>query len=373
MFVAARRVVASWSFVVHRKLFLMSTSVNSTAAAVDPAAHFVSVLLPIRNEEAHIVQCLNSIQTNDWPADRMEIIVIDGMSSDRTREIVSEMAQQDERIRLVDNSHGSVPFAMNIGIRAAKGDIIIRVDGHAEVTSTFIRHSVEQLVQRPECWCVGGPIESINETVIGKIIAAAMSCPVGVGNSRFRTGNFEGYVDTLAFGAYWKWVFDRVGMFDEELVRNQDDELNARILEQGGKIYLSPAIQSRYFPRTSLKKLWRQYYQYGVWRIRTLQKRGSARLRYLIPMVFVATAILFLALAVAFPGMRPLTAAFAAIYMAGLLAGAVMVSRRTGLAGLLVSPVVFAILHFSYGFGSLFGIIWFGFLRHTTLTHGLSR
>ena len=200
-----------------------------------------------------------------------------------------------------------------------------------------------------------------------------MSCPVGVGNSRFRTGGYEGYVDTLAFGAYWKWAFEKAGMFDEELVRNQDDELNARIIEQGGKIYLSQSIRSRYFPRASLKKLWKQYYQYGVWRIRTLQKRGRASLRYMIPMFFVVAAGIALLSGIMSPTLRPLAICFWAAYIAALITGAVMVGRREGFRGFLLSPVVFSILHFSYGLGSLFGIYWFALLGHKTLTHGLSR
>ncbi|MCA9049013.1 MAG: glycosyltransferase family 2 protein [Planctomycetaceae bacterium] len=334
---------------------------------------FVSLVIPVRNEASHIRQCLNTIAGNDWPPERMEIIVVDGMSTDSTRDVIGELAARDDRIQIVDNPHQSVPFAMNIGIRAARGEIVIRVDGHAEVASDFIRHSVEQLLQHSDCWCVGGPIQSVNENLMGRIIAASQSCPVGVGNSRFRTGNYEGYVDTLAFGAYWKWVFEKIGLFDEELVRNQDDELNARLREAGGKIWLSSRIQSRYFSRTSLLKLWRQYYQYGVWRIRTLQKRGTASVRYLIPMFFVSAVLLTALVAAAFPVLRIPAIVFAVAYMTALLSGAAMVARRTGPAGFLLSPMVFAILHFSYGFGSLFGILWFSVLRRRTLTHGLSR
>jgi glycosyltransferase involved in cell wall biosynthesis len=331
------------------------------------------VLVPIRNEAGHIEDCLQSLLNSDWPAERMEILVIDGMSDDQTPAIVADISQRDSRVRMIQNPQRAVPFAMNKGIREAAGDIVVRVDGHAEVEPLFVRNSVEQLLQRPECWCVGGVIESINNTIIGRVIAAAMSCPVGVGNSRFRIGGYEGYVDTLAFGAYWKWAFEKAGMFDEELVRNQDDELNARILEQGGKIYLSQSIRSRYFPRTSLRKLWKQYYQYGVWRIRTLQKRGSASLRYMIPMVFVLTAVLALVVGAASPTLRPFALGFGVAYVLALGAGALMVARREGVFGLLLSPLVFAILHFSYGIGSLFGVYWFGLRGRRTLTHGLSR
>ena len=358
----------------------MSTTVSfQDAAPATPAETttnkppFVSVIVPIRNETGYIDGCLNSILQSDWSAEQMEVLVIDGMSTDDTVETVTQIAMQDQRIRLLQNPKMVQTCAMNIGIREAKGSIIIRVDGHAEVSPDFIRRSVNELVERPECWCVGGVVETINDTRIGRIIAASTSCPVGVGNSRFRVGGDAGYADTVPFGGYWKWVFDQIGFFDEELARNEDDELNARLIENGGKIYLNPNIKSRYFSRSSFQKLWKQYYQYGLWRIRTIQKRGSASLRYLVPMCFVMAVIVAVTAAVVSPAMRPFSVAFALMYLTGLLAGAILVARKTGLAGLLISPLVFAILHFSYGLGSLFGIFWFAILGRRTMNHGLSR
>lgn len=334
---------------------------------------FVSVVVPIRNETGYIDGCLNSILQSDWPADRMEVLVVDGMSTDDTVATVTRMAEQDSRIRLLENPKKVQTSAMNIGIQEAKGSIILRVDGHAEIQSDYIRKSATELMTRPECWCVGGVVETVNETRIGRIIAASQSCPVGVGNSSFRIGGEAGYADTVPFGGYWKWVFDKIGSYDEELARNEDDELNARLIENGGRIFFNPEIKSRYFSRSSLHKLWKQYYQYGVWRIRTIQKRGSASLRYLVPLCFVVAVMIAVSGAAMFPALRPFSAGFGALYLAGLLVGAVMVSRKTGLVGFLISPLVFAILHFSYGIGSLFGIFWFSVLGHRTVTHGLSR
>ncbi|MEZ6125914.1 MAG: glycosyltransferase family 2 protein [Planctomycetaceae bacterium] len=334
---------------------------------------FVSVILPVRNESRFIGNCLDSILCSDWPTDRMEVLVVDGMSTDDTADLVREFAVRDPRVRLIENPQKVQTIAMNIGIREAAGEIILRVDGHAEVLPDFVKNSVQQLKDHPDCWAVGGIVETVNETWIGRIIAAAVSCPVGVGNSRFRIGNYEGYVDTAPFPAYWSWVFDRIGGFDEELVRNEDDELNARLHEHGGKIWLSPSVRSRYFSRSTVRKLWKQYYQYGLWRIRTIQKRGSASLRYLVPMVFVSLVILATVGAILLPEARPWWAACAATYLLALLAGAVMVFRRTGLSGLLLAPLIFAVLHFSYGLGSLFGVCWFGLLGHKTASHGMSR
>lgn len=334
---------------------------------------FVSVIVPIRNEREYIQNCLTSILKSDWPADQMEVLVIDGASDDGTIEIVQAIAKNDSRLKLMHNPRRIQTVALNLGIDAAVGDMVLRVDGHAEVEPDFVSQSVKALVDHPECWCAGGMVETVNDTVLGKVIAAATSCPIGVGNSQFRIGTFEGYVDTVPFPIYWKWVFDRIGNFDEELVRNEDDELNARVVEHGGKIYLTPAIRSRYFSRSSFAKLWKQYYQYGVWRIRTVQKRGSASVRYLVPLAFVMCVILSLTMAAIFPVTAIWVAGCAALYFVGLLVGAMMVSRRTGWFGFVTSPIVFAILHFSYGLGSLFGVFWFSILRHRTLSHGMSR
>ena len=338
----------------------------------------VSIILPIRNEADFMERCLDSLLASDYPTDRIEILVVDGMSHDGTREIVQRRAADQTRIRLFDNPAGIVPHAMNRGIREAHGEIVIRVDGHATVAPDFIRRNVEELRARPEVWCVGGPVETVNTTCVGCAIAGAMSSPIGVGNALFRLGNFEGYVDTLAFGAYWRWVFERIGLFDEELVRNQDDELNLRVILAGGKIYMTPRIRSAYFPRTSLGKLARQYFQYGFWRIRTIQKhRQPATLRQIVPLAFVLGWVGLLGAALVYHPLVWALAAYAALYGLGLLAGALDVFRRVGWRAALLAPAAFALMHFGYGLGSLKGLVWFVILRRGPATrpeeHALSR
>lgn len=332
--------------------------------SAEPSKPFVSVVLPIRNEADFIERCLRSLLANDYPADRFELLVVDGQSDDGTRAIVQRLAAAEPRIRLLDNPQRIVPHAMNRGIREARGEIILRVDGHADVPPDFIRRNVEELQAHPEAWCVGGPVETVNETPIGRAIAGAMTSRVGVGNALFRLGNYEGYVDTLAFGAYRRWVFDRIGLFDEELVRNQDDELNLRIILAGGRIFMTPRIHSRYYPRTSLRKLAKQYFQYGFWRIRTIQKhRQPATLRQVVPLAFVLALILLAVAALLYPPAVWLLATYLGVYLLGLLAGTVDVGRRTGWRAALLAPVVFVILHFGYGLGSLKGVVWFLILR----------
>ncbi len=324
----------------------------------------VSILVPCRNEASFIQACIESILFSDYPADRMELLVLDGMSTDGTRENVRTAERNDPRIRLLDNPKRVVGPAMNLGIQAAKGEVILRVDGHATVPVDFVRKNVEVLEEHPEAWCVGGAIETVSEHYTGKVIAAAMTSPVGVGNARFRLGDYEGPVDTVAFGAYRKWVFDKIGFFDEELVRNQDDELNMRILKAGGTIWMSRRIRSTYYSRTGPLKLWRQYFQYGFWRVRTLMKhRRPATIRQILPMLFVIGLLVLLAAAVMWPSTTILLAGFLCLYAVGLLLGAMGVGRRLGWKVAALVPAVFAILHFAYGFGGLWGGIRFVFLR----------
>jgi succinoglycan biosynthesis protein ExoA len=325
---------------------------------------FVTVILPVRNEADFIERCLRSICDQDYPADRMELLVMDGMSTDGTREIVSRMASVDSRIRLLDNPGKAVATAMNNGIRAAKGDLFTRIDGHAIVDPGFLRQSVQCLKDHPEAWVAGGPIETVGEGRLGEAIAAAMSSPVGVGNSRFRTGGFEGWVDTLAFGTHHCWVVNRVGFFDEELVRNQDDDFNQRIRQADGKIWLSSTIRSRYYSRSSFTKLWRQYFQYGFWRIRTLQKhRRIGALRQLAPMTFVTGILLLGLVSLVWPPAGWLLGAGLAAYGLAILIGAVVAARTVRWSCLPAIFLSFVILHFSYGLGSLWGLVRFGLFR----------
>ncbi|MFB0525691.1 MAG: glycosyltransferase, partial [Phycisphaerae bacterium] len=321
---------------------------------------FVSIIMPIRNEAAFIEQAIKSILHQDWPAEKMEILVVDGRSDDDTREIVEELSQADHRVKMLDNPRRIVPTGINIGLKAMQGDLFIRVDGHAEVAPDFVRKSIQCLREHPDAWVVGGYIETVANDYIGKVIASAMRSPIGVGNSRFRLGNYEGWVDTLAFGTHHKWIVEKIGYFDEELVRNQDDEFNLRINLAGGKIWMSKSIKSKYFPRGSLGKLWRQYFQYGFWRIRTLQKhKRPATFRQLVPLLFALSLLLW-----GFAGLfwRPfwiLLTIETALYLMGLLAGAFGVGRKFGWQYALPAPLVFAILHFGYGLGSLWGVIRF--------------
>jgi glycosyltransferase involved in cell wall biosynthesis len=325
---------------------------------------FVSVIIPCRNEKDFIERCICSVLASDYPVDRLEVIVVDGLSTDGTDASVARIAEKDSRVTLLHNPQKVMPVAMNTGISRAKGAIIIPLGGHTEVAGDFVLQSVKTLTEDNKAWCVGGPIESISPNYIGRAIAAAMSSPFGVGNAMFRLGDFEGYVDTVAFGAYWRWVFDKIGLFDEELVRNQDDELNYRLILHGGKILMTPRIRSKYFTRNSLKKLWQQYFQYGFWRIRTMRKhKCPATIRQTVPLLFVLLLFGFLFAGMIWQPFWWLLLTELALYALALLLGIFDVGVKSGFRYALLAPLIFVILHFAYGLGGIWGIIRFVVLK----------
>jgi glycosyltransferase involved in cell wall biosynthesis len=321
----------------------------------------VTVIMPIRNEAAFIERSLGAVLAQDYPADLLEVLVVDGMSDDGTRDTVVPMLERRPKSRLLDNPERIVPTAMNIGLAEATGDVIVRVDGHAVVEPDYVSQCI-QVLDEKRADCVGGSIRTVSTTATAQAIAEAMGSPFGVGDARFRTTHDRSmWVDTLAFGAYKREVFDRVGLFDEELVRNQDDEFNYRLRAAGGRIWLDPRIRSTYYARSTFRSLWRQYYQYGYWKVRVFQKvPGSAQLRHWVPPLFALAVLGGLLGAVLIPVLRvPYLGGLFVYTMANLVSSALVAARR-GWRHLLRLPFVFATLHLSYGLGFWRGVLRFG-------------
>lgn len=320
---------------------------------------FISVLIPVRNEEKFIKKCLDSLLNQTVTLDTYELLIIDGQSDDKTREIVQDYCIKYKNVRLLDNPRRIAPTAMNIGIKEAKGDIIIRVDGHSFVSSNFLEMNLKAL-KESDATCVGGPITTIASDETAEVISLAMSSPFGVGNALFRYSEKPCYVDTLAFGAYKKEIFDEIGLFDEELIRNQDDELNYRLIKSGHKIYLTPEIQSYYYSRSSLKKLFKQYYQYGYWKVRVIQKhKKPASLRHLVPVTFISSLILPTLLSIIYTPFLYLSLFIILLYLMVSIVFSVKICRKNNFKYFLKLPLIFFILHFSYGVGFLRGIFKF--------------
>jgi succinoglycan biosynthesis protein ExoA len=311
--------------------------------------------MPVKNEAGYIEPAVRSVVRAGEGLDALEVLVVDGMSTDGTRELVQRLADELKVVRLVDNPEGTVPFAMNRGTRAASHEVVVRVDGHAEVYPDFLEECLAALEAHPECACVGGRIENVNVGPVAEAISLAMGSPFGVGNARFRTGGEDGYVDTLAFGAYRKSDLFRVGLFDEELARNQDDELNFRLIKAGRRIWFTDRIRSRYFVRATYRKLWRQYNQYGYWKVYVNRKHGTVtNLRQLAPPAFMVwLALTLVAGAFWAPARWALLATLVAYALAAF--GAALARTRSPLA-VLRTVTAFAVMHAAYGLGYLAGL-----------------
>jgi len=317
----------------------------------------VSVIMPVRDEVVYIERSLGAVLTQDYPADRMEILVVDGMSEDGTREYVRARQADYPCLRLIDNPAQIVPPALNIAIGQACGDIVVRVDGHCEIAPDYVRRCVEHLMA-DGVEAVGGPIETVGETDEAQTIALAMSSWFGVGGSAFRTVNDRPMlVETVAFPAYGRETLRRLGPFDEELVRNQDDEYNYRLLKSGGRILLSPDIRSRYYSRSSLRKLWRQYYQYGFWKVRVMQKHPrQMRWRQFVPPAFVAALLGSSLFALVLRPFRYLSVIILILYATANLSASLSLGRAHGLRHVPRLLLIHPILHMSYGLGFLAGL-----------------
>jgi len=324
----------------------------------------VSVIIPCRNESRHIGSCLASIAECDFPKDRLEVLVVDGMSDDDTRTIAQEFAEQHSYARVLENPRRITPAALNLGVAAAGGDVIVRMDAHCDYPADYLSALVRSL-EETGADNVGGICltRPARDTAIAGAIAIGLSHPLGVGNSYFRIGSAtRRCVDTVPFGCYRRDVFERIGLFDEELVRNQDDEFNLRLRKHGGRILLIPEIAARYYPRDSLRKLWQMYYQYGYFKPLVVKKVGGVMtFRQLVPATLVVSLVMsWLAVLVA-PGAWWLAATILAAYVSALLAAAVPIGWRRGLRCGLAMLLVFPTLHFSYGFGFLRGVAKFLF------------
>ncbi|TEU13116.1 MAG: glycosyltransferase [Anaerolineales bacterium] len=317
----------------------------------------VTVIVPMYNEERYILDCLNAILSQDYQGS-MEVLVIDGGSTDASRQIVHRvMSESRIPIRLLCNPKRIVPTSLNMGIRAAQGDIVVRVDAHSVIEKDYVRKCVEYL-QSSGADNVGGLMRPIhNQTRIGQSIALAMSCPFGVGTGKFHYSEREEFVDTVYLGAYRKSTLLALGGYDETFLRNQDYELNYRIRRAGGKILLTPAIKSQYYTRSSLRKLWSQYLQYGFWKVQMLRKHPrSVRGRQLVPPVFVLILLFNGALSAISSLAAWVFVLVVASYLSLSLAFSFSIAARKGWRYLPILPVIFACLHLSWGLGFLYSL-----------------
>jgi succinoglycan biosynthesis protein ExoA len=332
----------------------------------------ISIVAACRNESKHIRVFLDSLLNLDLRGFDWEIIVADGMSTDGTREQLAEYARLDARIVAIDNPAKTVSCGLNAAIRMARGEIILRMDAHTEYAPDYVKKCVEVL-QQTNADNVGGPARTKAEGTLARAIQAAYHSRFSTGGARFHDDSHSGFVDTVPYGCWRKDRLLQLGLFDEQLVRNQDDELNLRTIRSGGKIWQSSEIVSWYRPRTTLSALFRQYFQYGFWKVRVIRKhRVPGSWRHLIPGAFVAVNLILLLAAGCFAVAGRLafsertlllwTAMFGAYILASLVASAVAAARN-GWQLFPYLPATFAAFHFSYGLGFLIGSVFWTFAR----------
>ena len=318
----------------------------------------VSIILPIRNEQQFISNTLNSIIDQNFNGE-LEILIADGMSDDGTVEILKQFEKKNQNIKIIDNIDRIVPIGFNKALTVAKGNVIIRLDGHATIAQNFIANCIS-LLDEKSVHCVGGPTDHYSNTIIGDSISKAQSSIFGAGGASFRTGIRNGrFVNTLAFGAYKRDVFSNIGGYDEELVRNQDEELNYRLIQNGGKIWIDPSIKSTYYVRDSIIKLFKQYFYYGFFKIRVIQKvKALISWRHLVPASFVLAISISIYLSYFYkinsPGIFLLVLYFSASIISSINRSIIKNYKR-----FLLLPLIYFSMHVAYGVGFIIGVLYF--------------
>jgi succinoglycan biosynthesis protein ExoA len=330
----------------------------------------VSIIMPIRNEARFIKSSLSSVLTQEYPRERLEVILLDGLSTDGTREAVeailndlnnprsSRSTKGVDRVNVwvLDNEGRIVPTGLNKGIAVARGEIVVRVDAHTVLSPNYVAQSVRSL-KRTGADVVGGLMTPVGKGWIGETIALAHGLRFGLGGALFHRATQETEADTVYMGVFRREIFQRVGLFNENLVRNQDIELNGRVRRSGGRVLLSPEIRSLYFCRNTLRDLWVQNYRNGLWVPLTVSvSRTCLSYRHFVPLIFVLSMVLStLAAILSTYGYLALFLILGS-YTLCLLTASVVAARAHGWRYVLTLPIVFVNLHVSYGIGSLVGM-----------------
>lgn len=321
----------------------------------------VSIIIPARNEEAFIINTLTSIMAQDYPQEFVEVIIADGESDDRTCALIQGFIDTHANVKLINNPERVVPYALNYAIKIATGDVIVRLDAHSKYPENYVSRLVYEL-GRLKADNVGGVWNTTpaNNGVVATAIALATSHPLGIGDASYRLENLGvKEVDTVPFGCFPKEVFDRIGLFDTDLIRNQDDEFNGRIIKNGGKIFLIPDVEIEYYARASVSTMMKMFFQYGLFKPLVNVKLGSAAtLRQFVPPVFV----LFLLFGLVVPFLPQLLMISYLVGLSFYILISVFVGVKIALANnrfslLIVIPWLFPLIHISYGWGYIKGFV----------------
>lgn len=311
----------------------------------------VTVIIPCRNEFNYLEKSVTSIlNQKDLPGE-IEIIVVDGLSDDGTRELLEKLRSEFPNLKVIDNLKRTTPFALNLGIKEAHGEFVCIMGAHSVYAEDYLSNSIKLMEKYPEASCVGGPITSEGKTNFGKAVALAMSSLIGVGDAKHRFPEYEGYAEMACFPVFRKEVFSQIGLYDESLVRNQDDEFCSRLTSSGRKVYLSPSVKSVYYVKDTPSKLFKQYFYYGMYKPLALNKvKTKIKIRHLIPFLFVIY-LLSLPIAYKFPlWLLPFIFYFLVISWNVLRSNLNVKSK-------LYLVIIYPLIHISYGVGFMLGIL----------------
>lgn len=325
----------------------------------DADERLVSVIIPVLNEEKYIANCVESVLNQDFPKKNLELILVDGGSEDRTVEIIKDFADKYDFIKLCENPKKTVQHALNIGIRNAVGKYVVRMDAHSEYAGDYISECVRHL-EKTNAANVGGPMIARGKSRLQKVIAAAYHSPFALGGGKFHYENYEGYADTVYLGAFKRETLMKLGLYDEDLPRNEDDDLNLRIMENGGKVYVTPKIKSVYYPRDCYRALFKQYFEYGMWKVAVIKKHGKfARVSHLLPILFFLFIVIFSVLSL-FSKLACLTfAAVMLIYWSLSFYFSLKSKYLNGFCNKIRLAWAHFVLHIAYGSGFFCGILKF--------------
>lgn len=336
----------------------MTSSIQSRYPVLNAKLPLVSIVIPARNEAKYIADCLFSFAKQDYPRERLEVIVADGVSDDTTKEVIATFAalHPSLTLRVIDNPDRLTPHALNLGIKNSTGDIIIIFGAHSLAATNYVRLVVETL-EVTGAGAAGGRLEEVGANFLGVVIGAARNSLIGGAISPHRFSSKPGFVDTVRFAGYRREVFEKVGLFDQELVRNQDDEFNYRVRFGGYGLYFNPEIAATYYARGSFSKLWKQMYGYGYWKPRVIQKNPAAfSLQFAVPPAMILSLIAFAIGSFLLDWAKWLLIVEVISYSLLIFSFATGVSWRRGWnfwPGVLLAYVV---IHFGIGLGTLAGL-----------------
>lgn len=320
----------------------------------------LNVVIPCRNEKGNIEECVQAIFNAKLPNDcSLQVHIVDGMSDDGTIEIIHNLIKEYPNLKLVENNLQLTPYAFNLGIKAGGVVDFVQIIGARQVLSeNYFVEAIRNFQEDNSIWCVGGNVNNVYLNNKAEIIANAMSTTFGMGLGNFRTLSKSDFVDTVGTPMYPYWVFEKIGYFDEDLIRNQDDDYNFRVTSAGGKIYFNSDISLKYYVRATFKGLWRQFFQYGYWKVFVNKKHQAiTTMRQLVPPAFVLYLILLLFTTLL--GFKFFLIAAIPLIMYTLMTLLFSVKASKSIGQFLLTLITFPILHISYGLGYIKGMIEF--------------